>query len=780
MPVPLAREATPKASSSEQPPTVPRQETPSLLLAKQESIAHQIPKSPVQRIKTEVVSETMISRPRTSSPIYISSGPSSDAEDADADMIDELAVENEAIPETTLMAQEEIVGDSANGQDDAMPRSEHEENATGPAAIMQQDTLAQPEEVVKSEKVKEVEKQVVEEKKATEEKNVEEEKEPERQMKTEICKEVQKDAETEQEPGSEMQIDKDVDAQMDTEREEHEKEPEKLRTPTPPPPVYHAASSSEDESPPFSQHTSSSIRAASQRQPSSASQPKPRPKPRASTLVSTPLDSSRKRSFAASRSPTFTHARLSPMAGNLSQQAGKRSQRLASQKTLIEPLGEEDGDRYTKRPRKSTHSSASQALPASQPRPRAKSKNIGRRKRHAEYWLLDGSVVLQIQNTLFRLHRSRLVQQSAFFARLFRNQGTRRKSRTVDVHGSGSDEEEDSEDSEPELLDNCPVYKVTGVSVQDFEAMLIALDNAISYIYETPPFFILARILRAARALQFQQLDTFATLALRKACPSSLSHLTATPAAAAAAQRIPFANEVIVLARRCKMPELLKRAFYELARSAGLGQDEEDTGEEEDGEVDAGGGGGDGPLKSSVRAKERMISRRDLVLLIKTREQLALQWLLTAGSAPPAEEFPCPLAPIPVPSNPSQPPDPVPTGGEPSKVTPSSLPLPLLPPPPPPQTSPAEPTRVSADAKRCAAATANRLAIWDTHVTKSGIYEECMYDPLCGLERIARLDWEAFGYCKGCVEKRREAWRKTGEKIWGNLDLWLELIEPEE
>ncbi|THG92728.1 hypothetical protein EW026_g8270 [Hermanssonia centrifuga] len=509
---------------------VPRQETPSLLLAKQESIAQQIPKSPVQHIKTEVVSETAISRPTPSSPIYISSGPSSDVEDADADMIDESAVENEAIPETTPMAQEEIVGDSADGPDAAMTRSEHEENVTGPAAIMQQDTLAQPEEVVKSEKVKEVEKQVVEEKEATKEK------EPERQMKTEICKEVQKDAETEQKPGSEIQINKDVDAQMDTEREEHKKEPKKLRTPTPPPPVYHAASSSEDESPPFSQHTSTSIRAASQRQPSSASQPKPCPKPRASTLMSTPLDSIQKRLFAASRSPTVTHARLSPMAGNLSQQAGKWSQRRsASQKTQIEPLGEED----------------------------------------------------------------------------------------------------------------------------------VEEDDDRSYIYETPPFFILARILRAARALQFQPLDTFATLALRKECPSSLSHLT-TP------QRIPFANK-----------------------------------------------------SSSSRADAKCPNCSNVH---------SMNWRGARG------------------------------WDRMKRI----------------QTSPAEPTPFSADAKRCAAATANRLAIWDTHITKSGIYEECIYDPLCGLERIARLDWKAFGYCKGCVEKRREAWRKTGEKIWGNLDLWLELIEPEE
>jgi len=39
--------------------------------------------------------------------------------------------------------------------------------------------------------------------------------------------------------------------------------------------------------------------------------------------------------------------------------------------------------------------------------------------RHETFWHLDGSVVLCIDETMFKLHRSRLVQQSQYFAELF-------------------------------------------------------------------------------------------------------------------------------------------------------------------------------------------------------------------------------------------------------------------------------------------------------------------------------------------------------------------------
>ncbi|EJF57029.1 hypothetical protein DICSQDRAFT_140700 [Dichomitus squalens LYAD-421 SS1] len=52
--------------------------------------------------------------------------------------------------------------------------------------------------------------------------------------------------------------------------------------------------------------------------------------------------------------------------------------------------------------------------------PKDKGKHrLASRRRSANFWHLDGSVVVQVHNTLFRLHRSRLTQQSAFFADLF-------------------------------------------------------------------------------------------------------------------------------------------------------------------------------------------------------------------------------------------------------------------------------------------------------------------------------------------------------------------------
>ncbi len=50
-------------------------------------------------------------------------------------------------------------------------------------------------------------------------------------------------------------------------------------------------------------------------------------------------------------------------------------------------------------------------------------QRIVARKRSANFWHLDGSVVVQVQNTLFRLHRSRLMQQSDYFSALFSGDG---------------------------------------------------------------------------------------------------------------------------------------------------------------------------------------------------------------------------------------------------------------------------------------------------------------------------------------------------------------------
>ena len=70
--------------------------------------------------------------------------------------------------------------------------------------------------------------------------------------------------------------------------------------------------------------------------------------------------------------------------------------------------------------------------------------------------------------------------------------------------------------------------------------------------------------------------------------------------------QIPFAWETVVLARKCSVPSVLKRALYELVRTEGLGQD--------------------------LKLDEEGINDRRL--LLKAREKLTSVWIAAAASYP--------------------------------------------------------------------------------------------------------------------------------------------------
>ncbi|KAJ7922276.1 hypothetical protein B0H13DRAFT_1983271 [Mycena leptocephala] len=57
----------------------------------------------------------------------------------------------------------------------------------------------------------------------------------------------------------------------------------------------------------------------------------------------------------------------------------------------------------------------------------------------------------------------------------------------------------------------------------------------------------------------------------------------------------------------------------------------------------------------------------------------------------------------------------------------------------------------------------------------SGIADDYMFDPLCGLQALIDTDWAAEGYCEACVKLRREVWSHRREKIWDNLNIWFGL-----
>ncbi|KAI0338828.1 hypothetical protein BDW22DRAFT_1362552 [Trametopsis cervina] len=339
---------------------------------------------------------------------------------------------------------------------------------------------------------------------------------------------------------------------------------------------------------------------------------------------------------------------------------------------------EEEKNRYTKRARRSGSSTG--------PTPRNK-----RRTKHETYWFLDGSVILELGGIMFKLHRSRLVQHSSFFFELFSNTMRDSPDRQAD-----SKEQVDLFD----FVDKCPVYPLKGVSVKDFEELLLALDNAISYVFRPPEFSQLASILRAARTLRFTALDDFASRILREMWSNDLAKLSSA--------RIPHASKTIILARSCDMPELLKRAFYELVRTSRLGEDEDADLQDPD-------------------VLGSQISRADLARLIRAREELTARWLWAADSPP---DILCPLSAVDPPSD---------------------------------------------ESAKCIQARAQNLPHWQDTVKKTLLFEECLYDPLHGLERLVQIDWAALGYCQGCVKAWRESWVSQRKKLWQQLDVWLGL-----
>lgn len=328
--------------------------------------------------------------------------------------------------------------------------------------------------------------------------------------------------------------------------------------------------------------------------------------------------------------------------------------------------------------------------------------------------LLADSALVLVEDVMFHLPRSRIMQNSEYFAK----------------HLAKTQESNDSEGQSH--LDRCSVVKVAGVSAEDFEALLTVCDDigyAIvidivqqssdylahsSFIEKQPSFRTLAAVFCVSRALRFGQIDALATYKLVNMWPNDLHKLSPV--------RTPYAAETVVLARTYDVPSVLKRAFYELLRSEGFAQ----QGINVDGAA----------LDGSRLVGNARLSHADLVRLVTTREKLSMAWTLLVGSAPSPASFPCML----------------------QHTTASNA---------------AYSTNTARE--RCAAACTNSAAIWAEWVLDSGLFENWMYDPICGLERLSILDWENSGYCSSCVMTRRQLWSRKREEIWENLDTWLGL-----
>jgi hypothetical protein len=74
-------------------------------------------------------------------------------------------------------------------------------------------------------------------------------------------------------------------------------------------------------------------------------------------------------------------------------------------------------------------------------------------------------------------------------------------------------------------------------------------------------------------------------------------------------------------------------------------------------------------------------------------------------------------------------------------------------------------------------------AIWYAAVLQSGIFQDYLYDPICGLDEVLLgINWDeelnSTLSCETCNKGRRETWLKQKVELWKKLDGWLELSEP--
>ncbi|KAF9462228.1 hypothetical protein BDZ94DRAFT_1237065 [Collybia nuda] len=185
----------------------------------------------------------------------------------------------------------------------------------------------------------------------------------------------------------------------------------------------------------------------------------------------------------------------------------------------------------------------------------------------------------------FRLHQSRLMSQSPWFEALFKKH-TKTTSTTGSVVGgcdveeedyNGDDEDEDDEEEDDSAdIDDVTVESSegqdifildsTGITIEDFLALLVAIDNAITYYHNDPGFQTVACIFRAVSTLNFPAMIEFAKLYVENEFPDDVESVSR--------DRLDHAAEAVTQGCDCNTPLILKRAFYKLAQK----EEEEDDG----------------------------------------------------------------------------------------------------------------------------------------------------------------------------------------------------------
>ncbi|KAK7472111.1 hypothetical protein VKT23_000231 [Stygiomarasmius scandens] len=406
------------------------------------------------------------------------------------------------------------------------------------------------------------------------------------------------------------------------------------------------------------------------------------------------------------------------------------------------------------RPKPIPPRSASQSSRTETPTALASQTQVKYQKHHT-HWVSDGNVIVRISNVQFKLFKSVLSKQSKWFSDTF--------------------EEMDGRQPQDQYI-GYPVYVLDGlVSLKDFEKLLDAMDGAITYVHDPPPFPVLASIIRASTALDFMHFKRYSRRLLEDkwAVPAALR--PSKPDAKKENQKekrndqvkdgddsgeddddedpdidvgslvdpISYPHTSILLARDCDIPSILPRAMYELVASEEFGLNEVRTQglnsskhevidvDADDEEVED----EDEEKKDKDGKKHRPKLPEDIYhRLIRAREKLTTLWMTHIVVPPDVQHS----------DDTSDEDEGKDDGSSDSEGSDSDCP--------------------AADRGR-------DLQIYTYGVlTPRGnidsLFVDFRYDPITGVKYIMELDWRSRGYCENCVRERKKAWINMIKSWW--------------
>jgi len=238
------------------------------------------------------------------------------------------------------------------------------------------------------------------------------------------------------------------------------------------------------------------------------------------------------------------------------------------------------------------------------------------------------------------------------------------------------------------------------------------------YALNPPHYLRIASIFRAASLLEFDTLRRWSLGCLEKQWPADLPPPSKP---SKFGSKIPWAEETLTIADRLDVPQLIKRAYWELCTRSEFGKIDTEV---FDNEVE------------EIMPTRSRLSRSVLTDLTRIRERLLPEW--TRITRYPPIGIPCARA-----TNP-----------------PSTSPF----------VSATQPTPCSLDY-------ANWYKVIQEVEVDDMTIDDRRTDPISALEvMIVEVDWEKEGgFCKDCVKTWKTIWTKDREKIWKNLGDWLGL-----